>query len=449
MVENTLLKRLVSATKSIEEFDFDKMMGPPLLSLLTVQDIEYFNYLATSIKYSAQIDYKYKEIDRIMRARGFVKLSAGTNRVVYRFLEDQSFVVKIAIDNVGLLDSPREFVNQQIFKPFVSKIFEVSPCGTVAVVERVRNIRSREEFASIAGDIYDLITQWFIGEYILEDIGTDSFMNWGVTSRGPVLLDFPYVYKLDGNKLYCNKVIDGQPCDGIIDYDEGFNRLFCKKCGTEYKAVDLKKYEEQNLIIKKGKEEMEVNVIIKRGDKVIKTSEDKGKKKISKRERIYNSLPAAGDGIVVRCHGGKLADKQMKEAVEKAEEEVQEVSLPVENNTIPGGKEPVYEENQKIPCSKPEILDGPPVRKEEPDNSEDVDDNFDTHSKFIPQEEYGETEDREYKEEHLSLDPTDEESIPDKEEEPDYSQVPVGAVPVGQIKQNKKSQRFNPEFYKR
>ena len=35
----------------------------------------------------------------------------------------------------------------------------------------------------------------------MADIGTNFFMNWGIRPGfGPVLLDYPYVYELDGNK---------------------------------------------------------------------------------------------------------------------------------------------------------------------------------------------------------------------------------------------------------
>ena len=56
----------------------------------------------------------------------------------------------------------------------------MSPCGTVGVFERVNPITSREEFLSVADDIYEVITQWFIGKYVLADIGTKFFMNWKI-----------------------------------------------------------------------------------------------------------------------------------------------------------------------------------------------------------------------------------------------------------------------------
>lgn len=89
---------------------------------------------------------------------------------------------------------------------------------------------------------------------------------------GPVLLDYPYCYKLDGKKLFCNKVdpITGMRCDGEIDYDEGFNHLVCTKCGKIYLASDLRDNKSDNKIVIKGGTEMKI--VLKQGDKVISTS---------------------------------------------------------------------------------------------------------------------------------------------------------------------------------
>lgn len=89
---------------------------------------------------------------------------------------------------------------------------------------------------------------------------------------GPVLLDYPYCYKLDGKKLFCNKIepITGMRCDGEIDYDEGFNHLVCTKCGKIYLASDLRDNKSDNKIVIKGGTEMKI--VLKQGDKVIGTS---------------------------------------------------------------------------------------------------------------------------------------------------------------------------------
>ena len=303
MERSNIIKRIYSKTTSINDFKWDSLYAPPLLSFVTPEDIMYLSKLASSIKYSSKIDYKYAEIDRILKARGFVKLSAGTNRVCYRYLENDSIVLKIAIDDVGKKDNPREFKNQFYLKPYVTKIFEVSPCGVMALVERVDNLKSREEFISIAGDIFDVISNWIIGKYVLEDIGTKYFLNWGVRHGfGPVLLDFPYMYELDGEKLTCNLPISntGEICDGLIDYDAGYNTLVCLKCHTEYKAIELKKALEENKIIGQGKvgSKMKISIKVDGKEKIIDNS--KVAKKITKLERIHESKPPIGSQLVVK-----------------------------------------------------------------------------------------------------------------------------------------------------
>lgn len=275
MAKTNVLDMLYNKTRSPLEFNFDNLSAPPLLSLLTVQDIAELNRIATSVKLTGKIETKYKLIDQIMTNRGFVKLHAGTNRVVYRFIEDQRFVIKIAIDRIGIGDNPAEYKNQFLLKPFVTKVFEVSPCGTVGLFERVDAIMSREEFLSVADDVFNLITKFFVGKYILEDFGSHYFMNWGIRKNGMglVLLDFPYVYELDGNKLYCNASDLARPdiaCGGQLDYDDGFNNLICTKCGKSYQARDLKKSDKQKLIIVGGKKKMKVKVKV--GSTVIKSN---------------------------------------------------------------------------------------------------------------------------------------------------------------------------------
>lgn len=176
---NAMIERMQSRAVTIDEFNFDNLTAPPLCSLLTLNDIDQLYSIATSVKYSGNARKKYQAINDVLKPRGFVKLGSGTNRVVYKFLENSSFVLKVAVDAVGIKDNPREFMNQAIFKPFVTKVFEVDPTGVVATVERVMPITSREEFLSIADDVYDVINEWFLGKYIMADIGTKFFMNWG------------------------------------------------------------------------------------------------------------------------------------------------------------------------------------------------------------------------------------------------------------------------------
>ena len=276
MFDNEIEKLLYSKVLDKRVVVFEQILPPcKILQLLTIEDIYQLNKIARSKKYAAKPKEKFAMIDQIMQRRGFKKLAAGTNRIVYKYLEDQSFVIKVAHCKVALTDNIREMSNQNILAPFVSKCFEVSPCGTVGMFERVSPISNRQQFLSIASDIYDIIINHFLGRFVLDDFGSKYFMNWGVR-RGafPVLLDYPYVYKLDGAKLICNKpdpYSETGYCGGDIDYDDGFNHLFCTKCGKNYFASDLKERQDksQPSILVETKGDIKMNVMVMRGDTVV------------------------------------------------------------------------------------------------------------------------------------------------------------------------------------
>lgn len=262
---------LYSREKSPLQFKFDMLMAPNMYTLISVADVQRLHYIASSLKYASDINLKYKMIDEVLVPRGFKRFGCGTNRVVYKYLEDQSFLLKVAIDRVGLSDNPAEYKNQFLLQPFVTKVFQVSPCGTVALVERVQPITSHEEFAAVGEDIYDLLVNCIIGKYVLDDIGSKCFMNYGFRNGfGPVLLDYTYVYKLDGSKLQCmvQDPVTGQFCGGEIDYDDGFNNLVCTKCHRKYTGKELEEKISQNLIYKKGRGNM-LRVKVTRGSDVI------------------------------------------------------------------------------------------------------------------------------------------------------------------------------------
>lgn len=347
MDRQDILKRLLyPKCKSAIEFQFDSLRANPLLMYITPQDIHELNKIATSLKYSSKPKEKYIMIDKILVARGFKKMASGTNRVTYRFLNDYSIVLKVAIDKVGLSDNGNEFRNQQLLKPFVTKCFEVSPCGTVGLFERVVPITSREEFENIADDVFDLINN-LIGKYVLEDIGEKFYMNYGLREGfGPVLLDYPYVFELDGRKLICNVQDPFEPlgyCGGEIDYDLGYNDLICKKCGKRYLATELKAEEKSDKpkIIVQG-EDMIMKCVLKRGDEVIaklnseepvsvdtipsRNRYDKMKGNLSRREQNQNNrgyrpnIKTSDDvGLKCRLKGYPKGKNLDREAIKKDE----------------------------------------------------------------------------------------------------------------------------------
>jgi hypothetical protein len=239
-----ILKEIYCKKKLIRNFDFDGLIHPPISCYLTETDIGRLNYIATSAKYGSKSKAeKFAMVDQIMNPRGFKRMASGTNRIAYRYEYDQSFILKVAIDSAGINDSPDELANQNFIKPFVTKIFDATPCGTVGMAERVNPIKSQYQFENIAEEVFDILQNFFIGKYVLEDIGSTFFKNWGVRDGfGPVLLDFPYLYEIDGDKLQCSVIFpNGKHCSGLIDYDDGLNQLKCEECGQRYSARSLSK----------------------------------------------------------------------------------------------------------------------------------------------------------------------------------------------------------------
>lgn len=282
------IDRMRARTMSSEEFDFDRLSAPPLLSLLTPQDLQGISNCILHAK-SDDPMLREKEVNKILNPKGFYRLGAGTNRTCYECNYNPNIVLKVALTRLLFTDNPREFKNQQIFKPFVTKCFEVSADGCVGLFERVVPITSREEFTSVAPEIKALLDNWFVGKYVFTDIGTHYFMNWGVRKGfGPVLLDYPYCYELDESKLFCdrpqrdsNGKIVGL-CGGIIDYDPGYNFLYCTKCGRKFRAREIGKPEsllehffdddgDHNMYMSGGSNKH--SIYVARGGKVIKSTD--------------------------------------------------------------------------------------------------------------------------------------------------------------------------------
>lgn len=223
---------------------FDNMHHPPISNYLGKEEIYMLYKLATDPKYaSVTKQSKFDVYDAILEKEHFMRFHLGTNRAVYRHQFDPRFLIKIGLDNIGISDNIREAKNQELLKPFVPKIFDVTECGTVQMCERVEPFVHKELFEKYGKEIFDAIQCILKGnKYILEDIGTNFFMNWGLRRGfGPVVLDFPYVYlrQKDRTKCIAPRKDGNGLCGGDIDYDDGYNELICKKCGQRYAAKDI------------------------------------------------------------------------------------------------------------------------------------------------------------------------------------------------------------------
>lgn len=205
---------------------------------------DIINKLIYVSKQSISKKDKVSTMNAILAPVGLFPIGIGTNRAAYQSIYDGKYVFKVALDDIGRKDSPREYINQQFLKPFVTKIFEVSQDGSIALVESVFPIQNKADFRLFAPMLYKGFLMPFIcGRYAMDDIGVDNFMNYGVRPKfGPVLLDFPYVYGYDYEKMICSNIMeDGSKCNGHIEYEVGFMYFVCPKCGQVFRASEIGK----------------------------------------------------------------------------------------------------------------------------------------------------------------------------------------------------------------
>jgi hypothetical protein len=240
--QNTVSKMDMDESRMIQYFD--SLVAPPLMSMFTPQDIEEINRIVLYPGYSDQ--EKVSLLSKIMKSRGFTIRGGGggTNRRCYLYTYNPSICIKVAVTNVGFRNNINEFYNQHFLKPYCYRVFEVSPCGTIAVLETVNPIKEVEQWEHIAEDVFNIM--WFKirgRDIAIDDIGDSCFKNWGLRPNfGPVLLDFPSMYKVDDRKSVCRRTDRfGRRCNCPVDYDVGFNNIFCTECGTAHKAVTLSK----------------------------------------------------------------------------------------------------------------------------------------------------------------------------------------------------------------
>ena len=243
-------------------FNYEALTAPPLRSMISEWDMKQIHDICLDPKLNNQLKKKEEWYESILNPRGLVRMGRGTNRVIFKNLENQSIILKVPLSEAGKHDGPSELKNQWLIKPFCTKIFEVSPDGLITVAERGELIRSQEIFYSFGDQLYDFY-QMFLGKYIMADVGSEFRKNWVIRPGfGPILCDFPLIYPLDGSKLYCDvkDFMTGIPCGGVIDYDLGYNRLYCKKCGKQYFASQLAKQVESGLIKRRSVSDMKIRI---------------------------------------------------------------------------------------------------------------------------------------------------------------------------------------------
>lgn len=225
---------------------------------------------------------RFKLINELLEPIGLKPLASGTNRRTFYCTYDPNIVFKLASDSVGMSDNLNEFTMQKLLKPFFAKMFSVTPDGLMSLSERVETMKEEDYKIIWSEYIFKIINDLLSRGYIMEDIGSNFFKNWGIRiGYGPVLLDCPYIYKVDRSKLKCPKRNrrTGEICNGDIDYnyEKGMSEIICTKCGTRYYASELAEiYPSESFTkIVKGRDyrmgtiDTNVKVQITKGDQVI------------------------------------------------------------------------------------------------------------------------------------------------------------------------------------
>ena len=170
-------------TPQNENYDvlFESITMPAWNYLITIEDIIALYQTVTSRKLAGNFDARKKIIDDIMKNRGFKFMAGGTNRITYKHMEIPHIVAKVPIDRVGLNDNLWEFKNQKKLWPYCTKMLQVTPYGVIGFAERVEPILNRTQFNIFSMMVYSTTLE-LIGKYVMEDIGTDYYKNWGIIS---------------------------------------------------------------------------------------------------------------------------------------------------------------------------------------------------------------------------------------------------------------------------
>lgn len=247
-LEKIKIKEKDNYILSSEKFKFDwtTLTKPPISYYLPQNVIWDLEGVSNSIKLMNNPSKRFKIQNDILKPYGFYPLNSGTNRRTFYHEKDSSIVLKLGSDKIGKSDNIAEYSLQYILAPFCTKVFDVTPSGSCAIVERVDTMTKEQFNNTWSQDVFNLLISLYYRGFIIEDVGSNFFKNWGIRlGFGLVLLDYPYIYEVDYSKLRCDRrdPFTNVVCGGEIDYDYigGMNQLICEKCGARYPAKHLAK----------------------------------------------------------------------------------------------------------------------------------------------------------------------------------------------------------------
>ena len=265
-------------TTNIVEY-LNNLIRPPITCYIPQSIIDTFYTISCDSKlYNAPLK-RFKLQNELLEPYGFKPLASGTNRRTFYCVYDPWIVLKIASDAIGRSDNISEFGIQKVLLPFCTKVFDVDSSGSMQLAERVE-VMTEDDFRTYQKEICRYLESWFQLGYFFEDVGFYSFKNWGLRDgSGPVLLDFPYFYQYDPDKLICDRENPKthEKCGGTIgyNYESIMSEIICYKCLGRYSAQYLSKKIDGNscdvILGRKNKMRTPINVqvVLTRGNKVV------------------------------------------------------------------------------------------------------------------------------------------------------------------------------------
>lgn len=223
---------------------YDSWQSPPLARWFTPQDIKFIEDVAVSPTLTTHPIEKYHLLDEFMASRGFKTEIGGTNRRFYSSVEFPQFGAKISTSFEGFKNNKDEFNVQHVLKPYCTKVYDVTQSGAIALDEVGIRV-DKDSIVDYGDQIFDILDIVFRRRKIaMTDVGIATPKQWVIRRNfGPILCDFPSVVILDPKKCYCTKRIKRHgiemPCNGLIDFDLGFNKMECTVCGQKYEIKSL------------------------------------------------------------------------------------------------------------------------------------------------------------------------------------------------------------------
>lgn len=254
---------------------------PPIYSYIPNTVINQLYQISCDYKLANNPKKRFDLQNDILAPYRFKPLASGTSRRAFYCTYDPNIIIKLGSDMIGRSDNISEYSMQHILSPLCTKILDVDPTGSVMLAERV-DVMTENDYKDWVEDIFLFIESFYRIGYIFEDIGLYSFKNWGIRlGFGPVLLDFPYIYQVDWDKMICNRIdsTTHKKCGGIIgyNYESVLSEIICHKCHARYSAQYLAKQQFTGQMLEKllGRKktmftnQRNIKVAVARGNQIV------------------------------------------------------------------------------------------------------------------------------------------------------------------------------------